>query len=476
MSVIGYILNFAGYTFDFKDKSQVPPLDIEIGRHNTFVARQKSQKSSCVCSVCCTYVYSIIIYLLILWLLPYTGYMAIRDKNVIPFGRSLFQVIIGLQYYYAKVYFANNHFYENIISDKKLTKYMKIVLIIVLIISFILSSINVYMLNSNIKMHGYTDIYDNMPNSIVNKALLSTLLFISSLYSYLTFSINASIFSINMLYQKNTVESYSKKLDNYIRGSVNTFRKLTNIATEYSQMKYKFDNTVTLLTPFFTILNCFGFVSIYFYIDAIIIKNLSATEIINIILFLIVDIIYIIAIQSVNSNIENISKTILSNNVIATLFENRKYNKSMPVIEKTTLRHEPIENIERHVPILSYTKERDITIDINELNNLDLSSDTEKKYINIQETPLPSGFYNNTNMYNQYSVNTYELTQHIMVACISTHQMIDWIVLRHIVKEPWNAFTIFGISFTDSRLLTQIFGAIISVLITSKLGNIANIW
>lgn len=472
MSIIGYILNFAGYTFDFKDKSQVPPLDIEIGRHNTFIARQKSQKNSCICNVCCKYTYSIIIYLLILWLLPYTAYMAIRDRNVILFGRSLFQVIIGLQYYYAKVYFANNHFYENIVSDKKMTKYMKCILIIVSIITFILSSINVYMLNSNIKMHGYTDIYNNMSSSIVNKALLSTLLFISSLYSYLTFSVNASIFSINMLYQKNTVESYSKMLNNYIRGSVNTFRKLTNIATEYSQMKYRFDNTVTLLTPFFTILNCVGFVTIYFYIDAIIIQNLSATEMINIILFLIVDIIYIIAIQSVNSNIKKISETILSNNVIATLFENKRYNKSMPVIEKTTLRHEPIETIERHVPILSYTKD----IDMNELHNIDLSSDTEKKYINIQETDLPNAFYNDTNIHNQYSANTYELTQHIMVACISTHQMIDWIVLRHIVKEPWYAFTIFGISFTDSTLLTKIFGAIVSVLITSKLGNIGNIW
>ena len=45
MACFGNILNFIGYTFNFNDKSSIPPLDIEMGKNNTYVAKIKTQQT-----------------------------------------------------------------------------------------------------------------------------------------------------------------------------------------------------------------------------------------------------------------------------------------------------------------------------------------------------------------------------------------------------------------------------------------------
>jgi hypothetical protein len=183
-------------------------------------------------------------------------------------------------------------------------------------------------------------------------------------------------------------------------------------------MKFKYENTVDLLTLLFSSLNFFGFSAIYFYINAFNLGSISAVEIINIIMFLIIDGIYLYAIMSVSSNILHISHIILSNNIIATLFETKRTVQTMPIHNKT---------------LMSENKE----------NNNDF-----------------------------YISNIYDLTRNIMISSISTEQMVDWLILQKIVKDPWKTFTIFGIQIDNTALLSRLLGIIISVLISIKIYNI----
>ncbi|VBB18296.1 hypothetical protein YASMINEVIRUS_759 [Yasminevirus sp. GU-2018] len=329
MSVIGKILYFAGYTFDFENTHNQLPLDIEVGRNNTYVAIPRSQKKQAFGRRFATVLYEIIIFLIILWSVPYSLYMSVRDKDIILFGRSWFQILIAFQYYHAISYFGKNHFYENIVCNTKLRHYVEIALPVASFVSFSLAVMNVALLNTGFRLHTYDDIYSFA--NLTGKVFLSILLFFDSLYSYLTFTINACIFAINMLYHKNTVTNYSIMLDNYIRQSMNVVRKVNNVAVEYAQMKTKFDNTVALLTPFFSALNFIGFITIYFYMNALGKHDLGVIEYTNLVLFIITETIYLVSIQAVNTNIGNIGDSINSNILVTTFFGNKNFNRVMPV-------------------------------------------------------------------------------------------------------------------------------------------------
>lgn len=559
MITVGNILCIAGYTFDFENNVYVPPLDIEIGRQNTYVARPRTQKKESTKRLVLTTLYKIIVYMLILWLVPYSLYMAIRDKNIYTFGRSWFQILIALQYYYATSYFSDNHFYENIMCNEKLKKYMTYAAPCLLALSVMLGVLNVSLLNKGFRYNGYDELYNH--SAVAGKVLLSILIFFDTFYSYITFTINSCVFVINMLYHKITVSSYSDSLGNYIKNSMNVVRKINIVAKEFSQMKFMFNKTVKLLTPFFSVLNFVGFITIYFYLHAVERNDLSISEFINVILFVIVEIVYIQSIQAVNYNIVCISETISSNSMITTFFGNKRFNRTMPVIEHTmdqrTGRGDDDQkrteidtdlNIERHddlknhdnsiisansMAITNHARENssdtldhnDIRLDIDRLNvrlmghklptkltdaidgdrssqelndhvNEETLNGTARSTLNIphQNTDLQTEFkeyyrftdasgnlHNENHNENNNVSETYHnvnnnIMKQVMISSISTEQMLDWLVLANIVSSTWKTFGVFGVEFTDTTLISKLFGAGVGVLVTAQLGFILQWW
>jgi len=498
-TVIGKILYFAGYTFDFESNMSRPPLDIEVGRHNTYVARPRTKQKENIYYQIFRWIYIAIIFMSMLWSVPYTLYMSVRDSSFSHFGRSWFQIMIGIQYYYGITYFGKEHFYENIVCKTELMKYIKYSLPIAFIISLSLAIFSVSLLTLGFKIHSYDEIYDNATYG--GRITLCILLFMDIIYSYLTFTLNACIFAVNMLYHKNTVEEYSNEMDAFIKNSMSTVRKLNIIANDFSQMKDNFDKTVVILTPFFTTLNFFGFSTMYFYLNASSNGTITPMEIVNIILFLMIQIVYITSIQSVNSNIGEISGIILSNSVITTFFGNKRVTKSFPLGDKqlSFTNDESSKNndskkdnqqyimsdlnIRRHdqkypeqldnVEILDHVK-----IIPDRLNNYD-SINPNIDYTNTREfhrelgsnTLTSSGIYHN-NTYNE----GHDALNRIVISSISTEQMIEWLILQGIVANKWQSFSMFGVEFTGTSLIAKIAGIIIGLLITSEFASFFNWW
>lgn len=441
-----YILYFSGYIFDFESNVHHPPLDIELGRYNTYIAKSRSIKQEHKRKIYAEYCYIIFIFATMFWILPYTCYMAIRDKNIDHFGRSLFQLIVVSQYYNGIKYFNHTHFYENIVSNSNIMYYMKILLPSVSIASLILTIFNVILLGSDVYIHGYSDIYTN--SNTIEKILLLILYFFDSIYSYLTFTLNACVFVINMVNHKNTVSDYSHSLINYIKNSMDTIQKLNIIAIEFSQMKDKFDQTVIYLTPFFTTFNFIGFIMIYFYLRTIRDGTITPAEIINMILFGIVEVIYIVAIQTVNNNIINIADTISSNSVITTFFGNKRFNRIISPLDEVT--DDIVDNKKNNM---------------NDLENSSKFKDMNDNDINKKITILDN-----------HIVKIHSMVTHNLIASISADQMMDWLVLQGIVSGKWQTFRIFGIELTDSKLISRIFGIFATVLISSEIGTLLSWW
>ena len=559
MITLANILYIAGYTFDFENNIYIPPLDIEVGRHNTFVAIPRSKKKESYKRMIITTIYKIMIYFIILWLVPYTLYMAIRDKNGYIFGRSWFQILYAVQYYYASSYFSENHFYENILCNEKLKKYMNIASPCLLLFSISLGIINVCLLNTGYRYIGYDEIYKL--STISGKVLISILIFLDSFYSYITFLINSYVFAINMIHHKVTVSTYAESLDNYVK-SVDVIRIINIVATEFSQMKNTFAHTVELLTPFFSVLNFVGFITVYFYLNTIKNNDLGISEYINLILFLIIEAIYIQSIQSVNDNIQKISDTITSNSMIITFFGNKKSDKIMPVIDQILVPQKKSDiisnisnlNIQRHNNDTS-TKKIEYKIPTNHISSIEMtesntndntdsdniilesrripgipetsgisgiseSSSSEKLKINelskqnkmsglldtgininsgietdrkeyfrylqpnisarnkielSDKNPVLSNL-DNMNISEAYLSENITIAKQNLIASISTEQMIEWLILGNIISTRWKTFTMFGIEFTDTTLLSKLFGVGTAILVTDQFGSLLAWW
>lgn len=493
MSLLGKILQFVGYTSDFEKNTSLLPLSIEHGRRNTYVAKQYTDKQTAFGKKMITILYELMIIVVILWPVPYALYMTIRDSDFTVFGRSWFQILVAIQYYHGITYFGKNHFYENIVCNSLLKRYISIAIPVVSIVGLCISIFNVVMLNLGFGFFVYDEIYNSA--NLTGKVFVSILLLIESAYSYVTFLINACIFSINMFYHKQRVTSYANDLNDYIKSSLSTLRKLNNVGVEYTQMKTRFDDTVTILTPFFSALNFIGFITVYFYLRALEQNVLSVPEITNFVLFILIEIVYIIAIQAVNKNINSINDMLSSNTIIAEYFGNKVFNRTMPVHELKINDQRPSTEVQKSVNLNMARQDADgerktsnssenTPISINEDNdneenrdeyhrlNEHYENDNKNKDSEIIEAIMAGKF----EMMGENIAGNNAMLRHVMVASVSNQQMLDWMSLRQIVEARWKTFEIFGVEFTDTTLIAKIFGVGVTVLMSAQIGTFLQWW
>jgi hypothetical protein len=499
MSVLGKILRFAGYTSEFENNTSHIPLSIEHGRRNTYVAKQYTVKRSMISKKIGTIIYECFISAVILWTVVYAAYMAIRDKDFVLFGRSWFQILVVLQYYHGISYFNKNHFYENIACNSTLKNYIDIVIPIASFIGGCIAIVNVVLLNLGYRFFVYDEIYNNV--EIIGKVFTSILLLIESSYTYTTFIINACIFSINMLYHNQRVTAYATDLTDYIKSSLSTHRKLNNVGIEYSQMKAKFNETVTLLTPFFAVLNFVGFIVMYFYTIAITNDLISVPEITNLILFVLIETVYIISIQNVNNNVSNINNILSSDIIIAEYFGNKVFNHNMPIHDihtngthKMNCDHRSVDiSVARQVSgFVDRTDRNAFCVPDNDLtdNNqsLHLHTTTNTNEHKEYHREAINNIHNNENDFNEAIasdkfdtigdniLDNNTMLRHVMIASISNQQILDWMSLRQIIHDKWQTFRIFGVEFTDSTIISKLFGIAIVILISAQAGTMLKWW
>jgi hypothetical protein len=216
----------------------------------------------------------------------------------------------------------------------------------------------------------------------------------------------------------------------------------------------------------------------------------------------------------VNQNISNISETVTSNSIIATFFGNKRFNRTMPVVEHTNGNYMDNQkrasvdanlNIRRHDDSVKISTE-DSSSESFERDNIMMRNKIESKNPIIEKNPITSidrethggglnSPHQNTNPqdelgeYYKYAENypshnisdaylntNNNIMKQIMIASISTEQMLDWLVLGNIVSSKWTTFTVFGVEFTDTTLISKLVGAGVGVLMTTQLGFILKWW
>jgi hypothetical protein len=431
-----YVLYFVGYNFT-PEVQMDAPLDIELQDDGTYIgAKTKRDNSELFFRDTLFKLYNFIILCLIMWPLFYSSVISIIYGSILYFGRTLFQLMFAFQYWKASVYFNKDHFYTNIANNSELMYYFRIVIPICSILSILIGIMNVVLFNNGYYFGAYSMI---CCGGFFGNIMVNVLLFFESLYSHQIFFINCCIFVINMLYHKTVIFEYSMNLEEYIKYNIDNVKKINMIAMEYSKMKDKFDKTVYYLTPFFSSLNFIGIVGIYFYLRVISSDddseegNLTPNEISNILVFTIVEIVYINSIQTVNQKVEQISDLIGGNNFIDTFFAYKSHSISLHSIGNT----------------------RNITTNLLSVLNSDPTL-SDKKNINNEELNA--------------------LLKNVLIKVSSTDQTLSWMALRGVVSENWKTFRIFGLEITDTKIIYRIFGLCVGLVVTAEVGTLANWW
>jgi hypothetical protein len=492
---IGILLYVTGYTYDYKENINDPPLAIRSGANNTYMTREvSSNKKGCMAQLPGN-TYNAFIVLIMIWRAFYAIYMSIRDKDIVPFGRVIFQILLVMQYILGIMYFRKQHFYKNISTKSDMINLLRVSAPFTIVISLSLAIVHTTLMVNDVNIHGYSEIYDSA--SGVSAVLLAILLFVDTLYSYLTFTINTCVFVINMVYHKQKVSEYATSLnDEYIRSDQDDTTKVNTIAKGYSLMKDLWDETVTVLNPFFTSLNFVGFVSIYFYVRAIKDNDISADEITNLILFVIVEVIYIISIQTVYKSISRISDATGSTPLVAMYFADDEDDvhtlQSMAgQMQRLDVEMGMVKDSMRNVAIKTRQSRRDShTSGMTDGSNcMDTDSDStgpnahndndnhnkDGKTYNFDDLHLPGNNDHPDEVY-MTDPNLSASMRNVMTTVNGVQNMVNWMALQGITSAQWKTFRLFGIQLTDATLISRLFGLATTLLITAELGSTLNWW
>lgn len=464
---IEILLYITGYTYDYKENINEPPLSIRSAPNNTFVPREvsatKRSKFTKFPGVC----YNALIVIIMIWRVAYAIYMAIRDKSSLHFGRTLFQILFVVQYILGIIYFRKQHFYKNITTKSSMISKFKVLVPFTVVIALGLAITMTVLMCTDSNIHAYSELFQNA--TISKQTPLAILLFVDSFYSYLTFLINACVFAVNMLYQKQMVSNYADSLDDFIKSSEDTESKVSVVAKDYALTKDSWDETVEVLNFFFVFLNFGGFITVYFYIQAFTSGVISADEITNFVIFILIDLIYIISISNVNRDIGRISDSIGSTSMMVQYFTNEQDDSHSlnNLAGKLQRLGEPydvemgLRNTKQKVVITTRPS-------VSDGDDSDNSLGKQSGQYNFDALNQNLGVDNQDEVY-MMDPNVNSSLRKILTTVTGIQNMANWMALQEISNGTWKTFRLFGVQLTDTTLLSRLFGLLVALGIGSEL-------
>lgn len=330
LSITGLLFKMLGLNIRISDRSD-RELDIEMGIDGVNVFDNSNlQNEMSKCAKGFIYTYRVLIWLIISWSIGFSVLYAITSHNINYFLRSIFQMIFSSHYILLIRYYSYHidHYYKKIHEYQNLKFIFNVVLIIGMIVVLIFTVIFVISMTLLNTQHVYGALYS--ASTISGKILLIIISLLDAFYSYTTFLISSCTFCLIMLSHKSNVLTYTEKIVDY-DDTTSPRIKMNNIVREYPELRDDFSDTVTKMNKFFVTLNIFGIIGLYIVVKSLIDNTYNYIDLINGLLFICVDYIYISTIQKVRTSVKNILNAIVSSQVIHNML--RKKDHIMPSLQ-----------------------------------------------------------------------------------------------------------------------------------------------
>lgn len=222
---------------------------------------------------------------------------------------NVFQMLFILQYIAGSIYFSKIHIYNILEKNIKKPLIYTFWLYIGFILSFVLSLFNIIMFNLNLDIIVYSDVIIKYPYLWL-KIILNIILFTDKFICYLCLFVNMISFLYVKIYFKNKINNFSKKIKLH---SLNNYTNIIgSVGEEFFRFKKEYNKMISKLNHIFSFFNITGLLALYFLIKNMTQGIFHIMEITNIILFIVIDGIYIFVISQVNDIIGEIKNSMIS--------------------------------------------------------------------------------------------------------------------------------------------------------------------
>jgi hypothetical protein len=413
-----YIYNIYGHSL-YIDKTdpQNDSLDLTVNRRNDAITIEQDTEDIPTTiterlQYLLYFLYNAFIISAISWTLIYTIIYTIKYNTRQKIQTEIFQSVFVIQYIIGLWYFNIPQFHKNIRNDGDTKKLFSNTSIISLICVILISLTTILLVVYKEQINESSILYSFESDS----GFMIFLLVINRFYSYAAFFANMNLFFVQMHINKNKIDSYTERTKEYISTTYSLTEKVTTITKEFLAIKDNYDNIINDLNLFFASLSIIGIISLYFTIMSIILSNVDSIEIINGILFIITELLYINTAQNLRSSINEISNSIKSG---------------------ISLDGWPQQNQQTEMNIIN-------------------DPDYDKRSIDDNILRIK------------------EMGTAAYICCKGIEENMMWRKLQETLKNEWSTFQFFGIKIKDTALLQKIFGFIIAIIVTSNIASALN--
>lgn len=276
------------------DIRQDPTNGVLIDTHET-------KQSGTKCCNVINNIYRVIIICIISWSILYALYYDIRNSELALSKNIIYQILFLSQYIISIMYFSEKHLYIKLKNPDTQNAYNKTIKIS-LVVTIILTFLGAILFNFGF----YISVYNKF-----SCPGMTVLLAIDIFFSMLSFLVNMSTFCVIMMSHKEIIKKYT---NNLTENNCNYTKDSDKITREFTEMRNDYTYTIKNTNSIFTILNIFGLLALYITIRNIKKNNFIVLDIVNTVIFIITDTIYIYSIKKVRQYIDLIKKKINSIN------------------------------------------------------------------------------------------------------------------------------------------------------------------
>lgn len=386
-NLIDYTLHFLYLGF-YKKNTSDEQIIIVDDNNNVFATYNKSKSKKDIFYI--FYIFCVIT--LISWQILYSLI------NTISLLDISFQVLFVIEYIIGLFYLRSCHFNKEIRKRPELPYFFLVAIgmticIVCLEFGFFIS--NSYKIS----------VYYEILNSVDSKFFIVTLFLIEKSVSYLSFLIIVSIFVLNLRHDTKKIANYLEEFKNFLNiQQIN----MASVTKECTIIKEHHNETISKINYIFSATTVLGIIGIYCLIHEIKSNYIYINTIINCILFVIIEFIYVKSIRNVKQCISQLQ---------AELFT-----------EKIVLKFVTSENTEQH-------------------EFIEVSNELSLKKLN------------NILLYN-------------LVLTGSTRQNVQWLALKEIIEIGWDKFEIFGFEIDDETIVQKFIGLVSTFMFAINLSNI----
>lgn len=343
------LLKLIGYTL-YKNKTidsdiDTDPLDI-TKKNDAIIPVQRNKKKNVttrfdyfIIFIKC--IYNGAILAVLTWQLVYSIIISIRRGQGIYFGINFFQVIFISQYILGFAYFTNKHFYIKTKLDTKIKIYLKLFYSLAILIALGLSMTFLVLvkIKKGINKMSILNEYQNSSSFEIS------LLFLTLFYGYSTFLVNMVTFSVIMMTHKYEATNFTKEIEGYIKGSVAPSEKLNSISRELNILRNDYNKSVSKLNKIFSSLTIFGLVYTSFTLKLYKDETVDAFSMINLVLFLLSEYVYISSAKEIRESSCTIVKKVNSYIYMSALLKTNDIKRNIDFLEISTNSQEEIKKI-----------------------------------------------------------------------------------------------------------------------------------